>query len=162
MLYRMANRRTHGAGTATLQTIRTPPAGAPDDRLAPGKLLFPPDCRQAHAPGTKVSKRWLQEWYAKNVGRWRARTQIRSGINADQPTNSVAQAAGAAPPQVTGQEPPPASSRSSRSRQSPERTCLGEIRVQTVGEAPIDPDREEPVLPRRMSPGDRSYRSPRP
>jgi hypothetical protein len=40
--------------------------------------------------GTKVSTRWLQEWYAKNVGRRRARAQTGSGSNAGRPANSAA------------------------------------------------------------------------
>ena len=38
--------------------------------------------------GTKVSGRWLQEWYAKNVGRRRARAQITSGRGAESPGKS--------------------------------------------------------------------------
>jgi hypothetical protein len=39
--------------------------------------------------GIKVSGRWLQEWYAKNVGRRRARAQVHSGTNADPSTGGA-------------------------------------------------------------------------
>ena len=58
--------------------------------------------------GTKVSTRWLQEWYAKNVGRRRARTQADPGTNADRPANSTAPPAGTPSPKASGKNPSPA------------------------------------------------------
>jgi len=39
--------------------------------------------------GTKVSARWLQEWYAKNVGRRRARPQDEAGRGTEPPASSA-------------------------------------------------------------------------
>lgn len=39
--------------------------------------------------GTKVSARWLQEWYAKNVGRRRVRPQDDSGRDTESPASSA-------------------------------------------------------------------------
>ncbi|MFZ0501063.1 MAG: hypothetical protein WAM52_18155 [Steroidobacteraceae bacterium] len=51
--------------------------------------------------GTKVSTRWLQEWYAKNVGRRRARAQ------APHDTNASRQAGGnPSPPRAAGPSSP--------------------------------------------------------
>ena len=58
--------------------------------------------------GTKVSMRWLQEWYAKNVGRRRARTQTDSGTNTDRPANSAALPSRAPTPKAPGKSSSPA------------------------------------------------------
>lgn len=58
--------------------------------------------------GTKISTRWLQEWYAKNVGRRRARTQAGSGTNSGRPAKSAAPAPGAPTPKAPGKNPSPA------------------------------------------------------
>lgn len=58
--------------------------------------------------GTKVSTRWLQEWYAKNVGRRRVRTQTGSGTNADSSANSAAPLPGPPTPQAPEEHPSPA------------------------------------------------------
>ena len=50
--------------------------------------------------GTKVSMRWLQEWYAKNVGRRRARAQPGSRTNAGRPATP-----GAPTPKASGKAP---------------------------------------------------------
>ncbi|MGH8228127.1 MAG: hypothetical protein ACREU3_09545 [Steroidobacteraceae bacterium] len=39
--------------------------------------------------GTKVSARWLQEWYAKNVGRRRVLPQDESGRDTEPPASSA-------------------------------------------------------------------------
>lgn len=39
--------------------------------------------------GTKVSARWLQEWYAKNVGRRRVRPQDEPGRDTEPPASSA-------------------------------------------------------------------------
>jgi hypothetical protein len=49
--------------------------------------------------GTKVSGRWLQEWYAKNVGRRRSRPR---------PANPAAPPPGAPTPEAPGMNPSPA------------------------------------------------------
>jgi len=58
--------------------------------------------------GTKVSTRWLQEWYAKNVGRRRARAQTGSRTNAEPPANSSDPPPGAPTPRAPGKTPSPA------------------------------------------------------
>lgn len=58
--------------------------------------------------GTKVSMRWLQEWYAKNVGRRRARPQTGAGSNVDRPANSAAPPAGLPTPTAPHKNPSPA------------------------------------------------------
>lgn len=57
--------------------------------------------------GTQVSGRWLQEWYAKNVGRRRIRAQARSGKNTDPPTGSPAPPLGEPSPRPPGKATPP-------------------------------------------------------
>lgn len=52
--------------------------------------------------GTKVSMRWLQEWYAKNVGRRRARAQPGSRTNAGRPATPPP---GAPTPKASGKAP---------------------------------------------------------
>lgn len=49
--------------------------------------------------GTKVSPRWLQEWYAKNVGRRRVRAQA-SDTNVKPPADPAS-----SPPGTPGPEP---------------------------------------------------------
>ncbi|MGH7082079.1 MAG: hypothetical protein ACREFV_06390 [Acetobacteraceae bacterium] len=64
--------------------------------------------------GTKVSARWLQEWYAKNVGRRRVRLQDESGRDTEPsassaslpPTTKTLKLPGKSPPQ--GLSPAPA------------------------------------------------------
>lgn len=63
--------------------------------------------------GTKVSTRWLQEWYAKNVGRRRARNQTGSGSNAGPPANSAAPPPGLPTPKAPDTTPSPAPQASS-------------------------------------------------
>jgi hypothetical protein len=56
--------------------------------------------------GTKVSSRWLQEWYAKNVGRRRTGTQTDAGAKAGRPANSTTPP-GAPPAEAPGKSPSP-------------------------------------------------------
>lgn len=64
--------------------------------------------------GTKVSARWLQEWYAKNVGRRRVRPQDEPGRDTEpltssaslSPTTKTLKSPGRRPPQ--GPSPAPA------------------------------------------------------
>lgn len=58
--------------------------------------------------GTKVSPRWLQEWYAKNVGRRRARTQTDSATNSDRSANPASPPRGAPPAAASARTPSPA------------------------------------------------------
>jgi hypothetical protein len=75
---------------------------------------------------TKVSGRWLQEWYAKNVGRRRARAQIASGRGGESPTNSTSLPPAAKILKSSGKGPPQKSS-------SPAPEAFATT-------APIDPD----------------------
>jgi hypothetical protein len=56
--------------------------------------------------GTHVSTRWLQEWYAKNVGPRRSRP--RTGAGAGRPAHSAAPPPGTPPPEAPGMNPSPA------------------------------------------------------
>lgn len=67
--------------------------------------------------GTKVSTRWLQEWYAKNVGRRRARPRAREDAKA------ILEAATPAPPRAA-QQPSPAPQASTAPAPEPDVTAL--------------------------------------
>jgi len=58
--------------------------------------------------GTKVSGRWLQEWYAKNVGRRRSRPRTGPGAGAGGPASSAAPPPGTPTPEAPGMNPSPA------------------------------------------------------
>jgi hypothetical protein len=58
--------------------------------------------------GTHVSTRWLQEWYAKNVGRRRSPPRTGPGAGAGRPAHSAASLPDAPPPEAPGMNPSPA------------------------------------------------------
>ena len=58
--------------------------------------------------GTNVSGRWLQEWYAKNVGRRRSRPRTDSGTGAGRPAPSAASLPDVPTPEAPGMNPSPA------------------------------------------------------
>jgi hypothetical protein len=58
--------------------------------------------------GTKVSARWLQEWYAKNVGRRRSRPRTGTGTGAGRPAHSSASLPDVPTPEAPGMNPSPA------------------------------------------------------
>lgn len=75
--------------------------------------------------GTKVSARWLQEWYAKNVGRRRVRPQDEDGRDTGPPASSAAVPPTTKPLRSPGKRPPQGPSPASAATTTP---------------APTDPD----------------------
>jgi hypothetical protein len=58
--------------------------------------------------GTHVSTRWLQEWYAKNVGHRRSRPRTGPVTGAGPPAHSAASLPDAPTPEAPGMNPSPA------------------------------------------------------
>lgn len=75
--------------------------------------------------GSKVSGRWLQEWYAKNVGRRRVRVRGESQRDADPPTSSASLPPTTKTLKSPGKRPPQGPSPAQEAPATP---------------APIDPD----------------------